>query len=193
MNQSLSNAAKANNTDLLTAKPYNNNFLVENLFSLAITQKLTRTKITMDLLYSHINTKEIPYISDVLMENLPTILKSTCYNDLNLPFSQEVQDTEIGHLFEHILLEYLCQNRLAKGAKRATYIGRTKWNWTRDPFGRFHIHLNCGIKDADILPVAVDQSINLMKLILDNSLKTLMILGNPIDSQNAVINDERRW
>src|SRR5437868_6032179 len=91
-------------------------YFVENLFSLAITQKRTRTKITMDLLYNQISTKEIPTITDLLQKNLPSVLLTTCYNDLGLPFDIEVQNTEIGHLFEHIILEYLCQHKIKKGA-----------------------------------------------------------------------------
>lgn len=193
MNQSLSTAAKANRTEWKSGRMCNQNYFVENLFSLAITQKQTRTKITMDLLYSHINTNKIPFISDLLMKNLPSVLESTCYNDLNLPFVKEVRNTEIGHLFEHIVLEYLCQNRLAKGAKKATYTGRTNWNWTRDPFGRFHIQLNCGIKDADILPLALDQSISLMKIILDNSAEPLFLVESKMNSRNGLKNGERRW
>ena len=143
MNQNLSLAAKKFRPDWQLLQPTVQKYFVDNLFSLAIIQKQTRTKIIMDLLYNQINTKEIPFIEDLLKENLPSVLAATCYNDLDLPFDEEVRNTEIGHLFEHILLEYLCQNRLAKGAKRATFSGRTKWNWTRDPFGRFHIHLTC--------------------------------------------------
>lgn len=191
MIQNLSNAAGLLSPDLRTLQPTVRKYFVENLFSLAITQKQTRTKIIMDLLYNQINTKEIPFITDLLKENLPSVLATTCYNDFNLPFDIEVQNTEIGHLFEHILLEYLCQNRLAKGAKRATFSGRTKWNWRRDPFGRFHIHLTCGRKDADILPIALEQTVNLMKLLLEYNKKSLFLLDMHT-SQNGLKNGERR-
>lgn len=141
-------------------------YFVENLFSLAIIQKQTKTQIIMDLLYTHLNTEELPTLIECLEKNLPSVLSAICYNDQGLPFHEEVRNTEIGHLFEHILLEYLCQHKLAKGARRATFAGRTKWNWTRDPLGRFHIHLSCGRKDADILPPALEKTVNLMKIIL---------------------------
>jgi hypothetical protein len=64
------------------------------------------------------------------------------------------------------LLEYLCQLKIAKGFNRASYAGRTRWNWIKDPRGKFHIHLNCGLKDADILPVAIEKTVTLMKFIL---------------------------
>lgn len=141
-------------------------YFVENLFSLAIVQKRTSTKITMDLHYNQLNTSEIPSLVEMLEQKLPSVLATTCYNDMELPFHVEVRNTEIGHLFEHILLEYLCQHKIAKGARAATFAGRTKWNWKRDPMGRFHIHLSCGAKDSDILPLALEQTVNLMKIIL---------------------------
>jgi cyanophycin synthase-like protein len=174
-------------------QPAEQKYFVENLFSLAIIQKRTRTKIIMDLLHNQINTKEIPFITDLLKANLPSILGATCYNDLNLPFDEEVRNTEIGHLFEHILLEYLCQRKLAKGAKRATYAGRTSWNWKRDPFGRFYIHLNIGKKDADILPLALEQTVSLMKTILEYNKQPLFLLQSRSTAQNGLKNGERRW
>lgn len=150
-------------------------YSVEKLFSLIIIQKKTKTQIIMDLLYTNLNTESIPFLVDHLEENLPSVLFATCYNDQGLPFNEEVRNTEIGHLFEHILLEYLCQHKLAKGAKRATYVGQTKWNWTRDPLGRFHIHLNCGSKDADIFPPALEKTVSLMKVILGHKQKSLAI------------------
>src|SRR5262249_29868825 len=141
MNQNLSPEANLLQSNLKLLQPEAQQYFVDNLFSLAIIQKQTLTKITMDMLYNQINTEEIPSVIELLQENLPTVLTTMCYNDLGLPFSDEVRNTEIGHLFEHILLEYLVQQKIAKGARQATYAGRTKWNWNRDPMGRFHIIL----------------------------------------------------
>ena len=193
MTQKLSQAASAYVPDWKLLQPAQQNYFVENLFSLAITQKQTRTKITMDLLYNQMSTKEIPFIFDLLQEKLPSVLATTCYNDMNLPFDVEVRNTEIGHLFEHILLEYLCQHKLAKGARSATYAGRTSWNWVRDPLGRFHIHLTCGKKDSDILPLAIEKTVGLMKIILKYNEKPLFLLGNTATAQNGLKNGERRW
>jgi hypothetical protein len=140
-------------------------YAVENFFSLAITQKQTSTKIIMQLLSNQINTATIPQIVKLLKLHLPTVLLTKCYNEENLPFALEVKNTETGHLFEHILLEYLCQLKIAKGCRSASYVGRTRWNWVRDPKGRFHISLSCGINDADILPQAVEKTIHLMKIL----------------------------
>lgn len=116
---------------------------------------------------ANVRTEEFPLALPLLKEHLPNVLMSQCFNDDNLPFAIEVKNTEIGHLYEHILLEYLCQNKMAKGHKKAVFTGKTKWNWIRDPFGVFHIRLNCGAKDADILMPAVEQTNALMQIILN--------------------------
>ncbi|KKR25220.1 MAG: hypothetical protein UT56_C0002G0034 [Candidatus Levybacteria bacterium GW2011_GWB1_39_7] len=56
-----------------------------------------------------IETDQLPKTFEILNKMLPSIFKSKCYNDKNLPFFIEVRSTEIGHLFEHIMLEYICQ------------------------------------------------------------------------------------
>src|SRR5258707_8329129 len=100
-------------------------YTIDNLFSLAITPKLTTTKIIMTMCNGKINTNTIPQTERILKKLLPTVLSTTCYNAENLPFAIEVRNTETGHLFEHILLEYLCQQKLAKGHNTATFSGTT--------------------------------------------------------------------
>ncbi len=146
--------------------------LVDNHFSLVIKQKENQTKITMQLFDDKVNTSHISFIIELLKQHLPNVLLTACYNEDNLPFDVEVKNTELGHLFEHILLEYLCQLKIEKGADSATYAGRTRWNWVRDPMGKFHIRLDCGINDADILPQAVEKTIHLMKIIMENEHST---------------------
>jgi hypothetical protein len=163
--------------------------VVEKLFSLAVTQKPSSTKIFMQLLNDHVNTSHIPTIVDKLNRHLPNVLLTECFNEDGLPFHIEVKNTEIGHLFEHVLLEYLCQLKINKGFAEAAFSGRTRWNWMKDPEGTFHIRLDCGIKDADILPLAIKKTIKLMKKILLEEemvdLKSLTTLQIPSGLKNG--------
>lgn len=169
----------------------NQNYLVDNLFSLAIIQRSKSTNINMQMNSTMLNTGQIPFIVDLLHEHLPNVLLTQCFNDENLPFAVEVRNTEIGHLFEHILLEYLCQLKIAKGHHRASFAGRTTWNWLRDPKGTFHIYLNCGVKDADILPAAIDKTVKLMKLIMNNNQTTLFSNRAVFFQKNGMKNGKR--
>ncbi len=146
-----------------------NRYTVENLFSLAITQRTRSTQITMQVLNNQIHTTKVPSVVRNLKKHCPNVLVTQCFNEENLPFIKEVKNTETGHLFEHILLEYLCQLKIAKGHDEAIFEGRTSWNWVRDPRGKFYIRLTCGRKDADILPIAMEKTIALMKIVMQTN------------------------
>jgi hypothetical protein len=116
----------------------------------------------MNLQHQIINTREIPETISILKQTLPSVLQSTCYNENNNPFYKEVLETEIGHLFEHILIEYLCLLKLSQGYNSVEYCGVTKWNWRVYPKGSFHITVNAGIKDTEIFAEAMSKSITLI-------------------------------
>src|SRR5689334_5791355 len=135
----------------------------QHLFKLDINQHKDHTKITMILLTDIVNTKDVPKTYEFLEKVLPSILRSKCYNNKNLPFFQEVNNTEIGHLFEHMLLEYLCKLKVQKGFKKATYSGKTQWDWLKDPKGTFHIMTDTKEEDEEILQEAIKQCSTLMQ------------------------------
>lgn len=137
-----------------------------HLFSLYLSLHKDTIVTTMKLLVPIVNTCELPHTFHFLYKSLPSILKSQCYNPDNLPFHKEVQQTEIGHLFEHILLEYLCLIKLELGYQKASFRGRTDWNWKKDPKGTFHIFITINSKDLLFLPQALDKSILLLKSLM---------------------------
>lgn len=146
-------------------------YTVENLFSLSIRFGLRRTKITMAVLGTIVHTHKIPSTYPILNQHLPQIFLSKCYNDARLPFADEVRHTEIGHLFEHILLEYLCDRKFTKGYSDVVFSGETSWNWRKEPYGLFHITVNSGYEDLDIFPKAFEKTIVLMSQIMGDSQK----------------------
>jgi hypothetical protein len=141
---------------------------IDNLFSLSIKQDTRHTVISMRVFTPVINTAGLPITQTVLKKCLPSVLKSKCFNTQNLPFSDEVKQTEIGHLYEHILLEYLCFFRIASGAEEAMYRGNTSWNWHKEPIGTFHITISAGSIDQDIFALALDRTTQLVQLIMQN-------------------------
>lgn len=142
------------------------------------------TKIIMKSNSDLLNTADLPYTYKILNRYLPRVLMSKCFNDKNLPFNIEVKSTEIGHLFEHILLEYLCQLKSMDGCSDAVFNGHTDWNWKKYPVGTFHITINTKENDYKILPEAIDKSVKLMKYILETRYvpykeKGFIFLGTP--------------
>lgn len=136
------------------------------LFTLRILQSKSDTIIKMLVLTSTINTSKLPHTSEMLGNILPSIFTHLCFNNQNSPFREEVKKTEIGHLFEHILLEYLSQLKNTKEGERFVVEGKTRWDWQTEKVGIFHIKVNVGISDDKILFQALEKSISLLKQII---------------------------
>src|SRR6185369_7243422 len=125
--------------------------LNNKLYSLQVNQSPFKTNIQMNLRTDFYHTGNLPSTLSQLKQALPGVLKSKCFNEGNLPFSKEVLNTEIGHLFEHILLEYLCSVKISQGAKRAVFKGVTTWDWKKDVKGTYHITLYISPRDSKFL------------------------------------------
>jgi len=82
------------------------------------------------------NTAERPHIPRILFKLLPQIASQQCHNDEGHSFRREAQSTEIPHLFEHMIMEIQDQVRRGVGIP---FRGETRWNWTVDPRGKFHV------------------------------------------------------
>jgi len=135
-------------------------------FSLLISQEVQNTLILMKLNTVAVNTRFIPNVTRLLQFHCPSVLRTRCFNDRNLPFRQEVKSTEIGHLFEHILLEELCVRKLNCGLKSAVFNGRTNWNWIKEPRGLFHITIDAGFSDQLVFPMSLTRAIEITESIL---------------------------
>ena len=147
----------------------------ENLYTLSVLHSITQTTIVMKLLIPQVNTRDFPYTTEHLKLTLPSIFRSMCYNDDSLTFEHEVKQTEVGHLFEHILLEYLCLLKLERGFPSATYEGVTNWNWIRDPRGTFHITIKASKKDYALFSEALQKTISLMNIILMQNISQVLL------------------
>lgn len=144
------------------------NYHNSDLYSLAVKQTSSETKIIMTLTQGTLNTRELPYTVACLKKMLPSVLRSTCYNEENYPFSKEVQHTEIGHLFEHVLIEYICLLKVEHGYDDVEVSGLTKWNWILHPKGTFHITVSAGVEDMRYFAEAMQKTIELTNMILDS-------------------------
>ncbi|MDP2637812.1 MAG: hypothetical protein Q8P26_02015 [Candidatus Levybacteria bacterium] len=114
-----------------------------------------------------VNTSSLPYTSLLLKKNIPSILWSKCFNPNKYSFPKEVQKTEIGHLFEHILLECLSQQRIKDGKLNSVFNGLTQWDWTKEARGTFHITIDVGYNDKKTFEKAIEKSISIIRLILE--------------------------
>lgn len=149
------------------------NFILQKIsdyYSLDIKQGKFSTEITMKLFIDDVTSYYMPHVLPTLKRYLPGVLKTACFNENNLSFKEEVVDTEIGHLFEHILLENMCKVKEVNNENSCIeYSGETYWNWKIEPKGTFHINISSGQDDAKTLNIALEKSIKLLDLILDEN------------------------
>jgi hypothetical protein len=146
-------------------------FYLSDQFSLHVGTWKKRTNIDMNLFIPNVNTRDFPHTLNFLKDNFPSVLKTQCFNYKNLSFDKEVQATEIGHLFEHILLDQLCIQKIKIGFNKVSYSGRTSWNWEIDKKGIFHISINANKDDILLLGSALKETISLVeKLIKEESI-----------------------
>lgn len=140
-------------------------YTVPGFFQLQVTHKEKSTDILMYVFTKEVTTKEMKHTIIMLQKHLPTIFNSQCFNDLGLSFEKEVEKTEIGHLFEHILLEYLCKEKISQGCKEAMFSGKTVWNWNKENYGTFHISIDVSATEKALLYTALEDSIQLLRKI----------------------------
>lgn len=143
-----------------------------DLFVLTVQHRDKDTKITMRVLIKMMNTESLPDTFPLLKKYLPSVLKSTCFNDSNFPFYEEVKSTELGHLFEHMLLEHLCMVKSRHGISNVCHSGLTTWDWRKDREGIFHITIDAGYSDRVHIAQALQISIPLMIRIMKNRPET---------------------
>ena len=102
----------------------------------------------------------------ILAARLPGVFDSQCLSEDSRLFSDEVENTEVGHLFEHILLEFLAEIKFYREEKAVVFSGITKWNWREFRRGSFLITINVPKSDGPILDLALRKSVKLLDEIL---------------------------
>lgn len=128
-----------------------------------------KTIMTLQMFTPVLYTHDIANTVSFLQTFFPSVLHTECFNDQNLPFAQEAKSTEIGHLFEHILLEQLCMIKMQSGFDSAVFNGRTRWNWEKDTVGIFHIFVDVGERDVIFLTPALEKTVRLIEALLRNA------------------------
>lgn len=134
-------------------------------YTLAIHRETESVVITMRTLAGIVNTRDLPLTYSLLKKLLPAIFHTRCYNYARWSFAREVRATEVGHLFEHILLTYLCDAQRHRGVFDVVFHGETAWDWNTDALGTFHISLSVQHTDESLFSKSLTQSISLMNLI----------------------------
>lgn len=75
-----------------------------------------------------------PGVADRALELLPELEKHLCDNGSDKTFAEEIADTEVPHLFEHVVMELMAQAGSPRSLK-----GETSWDFRRDGKGVFRV------------------------------------------------------
>lgn len=116
---------------------------------------------------NNISTKYYPNTLDILNQMIPSIFDNICFNPNSNSFADEVKDTEIGHLLEHLIIENL-RISYQKQNSLHTFSGETNWNWEEEPFGKFNIYIKKTNVNRDRLTLALLDSIKILEIILSS-------------------------
>lgn len=114
-----------------------------------------------------LNTSEFPDMYAKLLGTIPTVLTTECANPKNLPFSEEVGQTEVGHLFEHVLLEYMALNK-EKFVKNFTISGRTFWDSYNMKPNEFTVEIYCQLQDFPVFERSLQPACDLVSSIISD-------------------------
>lgn len=114
------------------------------------------SRITMRFRH-HLYSSHVPGLAHHLLSMLPSLREHDCINRRNLSFEEELNETELGHVFEHVVLAVLA----LRGIRTR---GQTTWNWQRDPIGTYHITIGTGKK------LLLKESLLVTQAILTNAL-----------------------
>lgn len=106
-------------------------------------------------------TSGIPETVNFLDIHMATIFNNQCFNDQKLSFREEVRDTEIPHLFEHMLIENMKMLAIKKFGKASMH-GETYWDFDK-PQGEYNIKIKSSQFDNEIFSQSLVSSINLLE------------------------------
>lgn len=94
----------------------------------------------------HLRTSAVPGLAAAVIDALPGLRGHRCDTAGVITFSEEVADTELAHLVEHVALELM-----AMAGSPDTLRGETEWDFARDGHGTFSVSLEY---DDDLVCIA---------------------------------------
>jgi hypothetical protein len=133
----------------------------------AIKYDLKTVKIDLRMVAVPENTRDLPETLKVLESDLPSIFSNKCFNGEGKSFYDEAQATETAHLFEHIILENMCLEKI-KTQKSAVFNGRTYWDRKLNN-KCYQIRLNVPMVDWPIFATAFTKSLTLVNKITQHT------------------------
>jgi hypothetical protein len=115
-------------------------------------------------------TSCFPQTQEILLSVFPEVLQTQCFNENNEDFFTEVANTEIAHLYEHMILSNLqnecCSNDIDVNGD---FSGFTEWNWKTSPRGTFRIVIKTLNADTKCIVNSMEKSLSVLESVRVNS------------------------
>ncbi|RJQ55978.1 MAG: hypothetical protein C4521_01265 [Actinobacteria bacterium] len=131
----------------------------------------------------HYRTQDHPHLPGKLFEIIPSIRDHQCDNEECLSFEAEAQDTEIPHLFEHLVIE------LQVKALGGALSGETSWDWTRDPRGCFRVSVD--YRNRELAMEAVKLATRIINAIDQRKVESIDLSREIAHMRTRVLEGER--
>lgn len=122
----------------------------------------------LQILLPHVSTSAVPHAIKFLTQHSPGVLRTKCFNDAGLPFFIEAKNTELGHLFEHLLLDQLCYKKISNGHESAEFRGITQWDWENEPYGSFRITIHLPSEDLSFFAKSLQSTITIFEKFIES-------------------------
>lgn len=137
-----------------------------NFFEYQYNHSTASTFIKIRFNLPFFTTVNIPQTFTFLQQQFPGVLTTQCFNGAGLPFIQEVNATELGHLFEHILIRKIYDLKKIAGEDNFIVEARTDWDWKKEDRGVFNIFVKWGHQNF----VLFDQALEETSILFENLL-----------------------
>ncbi len=157
-----------------------------DFFSLSIEEKIGQIQIVMSVNSNCVTTTNIPCVRDSLKTKIPGIFSTKCFNYKKQPFYEEVANTELAHLFEHIILEKFCELKASLDYEQFTIRGNTEWNWHKNPKGTFLIKLSVKKHDRTIFYQSLKDSIQIYNHIMNTCIIDNHIISGQLLNRSVI-------
>jgi len=137
-------------------------------YELEINPQLKTTLFCLTVRPELLYASAFPTLVETLTKKVLNIFSCECFNPHGNAFKKEVVNTETGHLFEHILLEFLCDEKLKYGYRQVEYNGMTQWNWKEEKPGVYNICIDVSSNEYEILTQALSKTLDVINGLIDD-------------------------
>lgn len=103
------------------------------------------------------HTSRYPGVAEYVLAALPKLASHKCQSGKPRSMATELADTELVHLLEHVVLEHLALQGIARTSCR----GETAWNHVVDGPGVYRLRISAPVDDIAIQQ-ALESAVNLV-------------------------------